>query len=165
MAETMRVVVNQSALGALFEGLGTGVHRMAEQVVLEAEAGKPKGAKSWAVTMYRGKKIGGSGEVPKGVPQSINAVEAFAVFGFPSAFKELGTPAHTIGVNTTKHSAKYWASHKPKATALHLKDGAFRASVHHPGSRPQPFINPAAAAVAGRSDSIIAAGVPSAFKQ
>ena|ERR1035437_2212212 len=66
------------------------------------------------------------------------------IFSAPAPWIEFGVKPHDI---------------KPKSKkALKLPKG-FSELVHHPGERPQPFINPTVVAVVSRSDGFITAGV------
>ena len=70
---------------------------------------------------------------------------AKVIFAAPGAWVEFGIKAHD---ETPK-----------KARAIKLPNGKFAHKVHHPGVRPQPFINPTLISVISRSSEIIARGV------
>jgi hypothetical protein len=89
----------------------------------------------------------GRPNIPRRVVQNAapkGKVLAKVIFSAPATWLEFGVKPHDI---------------KPKSKkALKLPKG-FAEAVHHPGARPQPFINPTVVAVVSRSDQLISAGV------
>ena len=144
MSDHVSMKVNTGAMQKLHEALAGGVGELAHEVVRRAEGRKPKASVARVVVLIDGRVLEGDSA---GITAAAgHQLEAFAVFTAPALLVEIGTGSHEI---------------KPRdKQALKLAgDKGFATVVHHPGTKPNPFINPALVAVASSPEAALKAGV------
>lgn len=138
----VRLKVDAAARKKLDLALAFGLGELALATVHAAEPRKPRKSEVATVVMLDGQVVGGTGQAPKDA--AMRGPVAYAMWGFPARFAELGTAAHDI--------------HPKRKHALAF-GGLLRGAVHHPGSKGRPFINPALISVAGHSEASLRIGV------
>jgi hypothetical protein len=97
-----RVVYNRSVADALLLGVADGLLAVADEIIATAQPDVPDAepfgrglvTTGGTVAYLDGKKVGGAATKPRSARIPKSGIAAFAGYGFPARFQELGTVNH-----------------------------------------------------------------------